>query len=148
MEKAFVGTVRSTSGNVFSVELWELTPEDAAKHMRIFGDIVTGPVPKETANPATLPALGGVHPVGSWIDEEYRELHAFYVRCAEVREQLMEIDPDALRSPLAGELLGHYAALGNEAARVLIFLQTRLKAEAPALWAAWRVASRVSNGHA
>lgn len=81
---------------------------------------------------------------------EYRELHELYCRCAEIREALL-LDRAMdwhLRSPLFGELLGQYAGLGNEAAKLLIFLQTQLPAE-PALFDAWRKAamrSRVVSG--
>lgn len=134
MEKTWVGDLRFVGGSVGTIEVKASTLEKAAEQMRLFGELLVGPRPKEQVNPVMELAN---------IDPEYRELHAIYVRATEVNEYLLEECGEALRDPLAGELFGHYAALGQAAAALLIFVQTRLKAGSPLLMAAWRSASKL-----
>jgi len=123
------------SGNAIPVEVRASTLEEAAANMRHFGEVLLGPY--------ALP--GGPLPVevpipAATIAREYSELHAMYLHCSLMRELLLECATDeALNSPLFGELLGHYAGLGNEAAQLIVFLKTRILT-APDVAAVWRTA--------
>lgn len=73
---------------------------------------------------------------------EFQELHAFYARAIEVRDKLLDQAPAQVENELFGELLGRYAALGNEVSSLLIFLRSRLKDYDAGLYELWLEASR------
>jgi len=73
---------------------------------------------------------------------EFQELHEFYVRTIEVRDELLTIAPAQVDNPLYAELLGRYAALGNEVASLLVFLRSSVKDFDGELYQVWLEASR------
>ena len=76
------------------------------------------------------------------IAPEYRELHAIYVRCAEITERLLVAGCASVGNPLFGELLGRCSGLGQDAAQLIAFLQGQC-AQSPALQEAWRESLRL-----
>lgn len=83
------------------------------------------------------------------VDPEYRELHAIYVRCAEINERLFSLGmPEAaLQSKWAAPLFAAYAELGHSAGRMIMRLQ-QIKTESPELFEAWRKAGALPPGPA
>lgn len=74
---------------------------------------------------------------------EFQELHAVYARVTEVRDRLLHEAPAQFSNQLFAELLGRYAALGSQAAELLIFLRSRVKDFDGPLYQLWLDASRV-----
>lgn len=79
------------------------------------------------------------------VSPEYRELHEFHCRCAEIREALLrECSEEDSRSVEFGELLERYWRMATMASNLMVFLHL-LKAADPALWEKWRKAAMVNH---